>query len=315
MLRQFCATVVAIGCASWFGQTAHAQVRQPSGYFVMQEVGGQNIKDDKLKSPVFTGIVIRERWSNVAPTATTYNWTFLDAQVARARKYSKKYILAIYTGNNAPRWLNVPLYKTAPYPWEAKMLAAHGNMVAALGARYGSDPNLVGVEISGPTRGPSGSLEMHLADGLTSQSGYSAQRMTSAWTQCADQYARAFPYCALISDGGVAPGGRDATITMGLWNYMAMAYPYQANFSHCSLKANTSLTATHHQLVVNMAKQGRRVGFEMVGPSVAGVDGENGPVDRFGGTFAEACVIAQAANAQWLKIYQGDEYNAMNFGF
>jgi hypothetical protein len=315
MLRQVCATVVAIGCGLWLSRTAEAQVRQPAGYFVMQEVGGQNIKDVKLKSPVFTGIVIRDRWSNVAPTATTYNWAFLDAQVARARKYSKKYILSIYGGNNAPRWLNLPLYKTAPYPWDAKMLAAHGNMVGALGARYGKDPNLVGVEIGGPTRGPSGSNEMHLADGLTSQPGYSAQRMINAWTHCADQYARAFPGCALISDGGVAPGGRDATITMGLLNYMARAYPHQANFSHCALKANTSLTAVHHQLVVNMAQQGRRVGFEMVGPSVAGVNGEKGPVARFGGKFAQACVLAQMANAQWLKIYQGDELNAMSFGF
>jgi hypothetical protein len=225
------------------------------------------------------------------------------------------YILSIYTGNNAPKWLNVPLYKTAPYPWDPTMLVAHGRMVAALGARYAMDPYLAGVEISGPTRGPAGSLEMHLAEGLTRQPGYSPQRMINAWVQCADQYGRAFPYCALISDGGVAPGGRDATITMGLWNYMAMAYPYQANFSHCALKANTSLTAVHHQLVVNMAQQGRRVGFEMVGPSVAGVNGENGPMDRFGGTFAEAAMIAQLANAQWLKIYQGDELNAMSFGF
>jgi hypothetical protein len=281
----------------------------------MQGVSQQNVKDVKLKSPVFRGIVIRERWSNITPTPTTYNWAFLDAQVARARKYSKMYILSIYTGNNAPKWLNVPLYKMAPYPWDPTMLAAHGQMVSALGARYANDPYLAGVELSGPTRGPSGSLEMHLADGLTKQPGYSAQRMISAWTLCADQYGRAFPYCAMISDGGVAPAGRDATITMGLWNYMAMAYPFQANFSHCALKANTSPTALHHQLVVNAAQQGRRVGFEMFGPSAGGVDGEKDPNPAFGGTFAQALAIGSMANPQWLKIYQADELNAMNAGF
>ena len=315
MKRNFCATVVATVCGLLMGNSAEAQYRQPSGYFVMQEVGSQNIKDVKLKSPVFTGIVIRERWSNVAPTPTTYNWAFLDQQVARARRFGKRYILAIYTGNNAPKWLNVPLYKTAPYPWDPTMLAAHGRMVAALGARYGGDVYCVGVEIGGPTRGPSGSLEMQLADGLTQQPGYSNERMIATWMQCVDQYGGAFRYCALISDGGVAPGGRDSTITQTVWNYMAIAYPFQANFSHCALKANTSMTAVHHQLVVRMAQQGRRVGFEMVGPSVAGVNGENGPVARFGGPFAQALVIANLANAQWLKIYQGDELNAINAGF
>lgn len=315
MKRNFCATVVAMACGLLASHSAEAQYRQPSGYFVMQEVGSQNIKDDKLASPVFTGIVLRERWSNVAPTASTYNWAFLDSQVARARRLGKRYILSIYTGGNAPKWLGVPLYKTAPYPWDPAMLAAHGRMVAVLGARYGGDAYCVGVELSGPTRGPNGSLEMMLADGLARQPGYSSQRMIAAWTQCVDQYADAFPYSALISDGGVAPGGRDSTITQGVWNYMAQAYPYQANFSHCALKANTSESATHHQLVVYMAQQGRRVGFEMIGPSVAGVDGENGPVDRFGGNFFQALAIADRANAQWLKIYQGDELNALNAGF
>jgi hypothetical protein len=291
-------------------QSAFAQVRQPTGYYVMQEVGSQNIKDKKLASPVFSGIVIRQRWATMNPAPGVYNWTFLDAQVLRARRLGKQYILAIYTGNNAPLWLGLPLFRSAPYPWDPTMLKWHGQMVAALGARYAADPYLVGVELSGPTRGPSGSLEMMLADGLTRQPGYSVAAMISAWCQCVDQYGRAFPYCAMISDGGVAPGGKNATITQAVWNYMYGMYPRQANFSHCALKANTSETAVHHQLVVQMAMHGGRVGFEMVGPSVAGENGQNGPIARFGGTFAEAVDIADRANASWLKIYQGDEANA-----
>jgi hypothetical protein len=276
----------------------------------MQEVGSQNIKDKKLASPVFSGIVIRQRWGTMNPGPGVYNWTFLDAQVLRARRLGKQYILAIYTGDNSPLWLGVPLFRMAPYPWDPTMLYWHGQMVAALGARYAVDPYLVGVELSGPTRGPNGSLEMMLADNLTRQPGYSVPAMISAWCQCVDQYGRAFPYCAMISDGGVAPGGKDATITQAVWNYMYGMYPRQANFSHCALKANTSETAVHHQLVVQMAMHGGRVGFEMIGPSMAGENGQNGPVARFGGTFAQAVDIADRANASWLKIYQGDEANA-----
>jgi hypothetical protein len=135
--------------------------------------------------------------------------------------------------------------------------------------------------------------------------------MIDAWKECADQYAQAFPECALISDGGAAPGGGDASITMGLWNHLATAYPKQANFSHCSLKASTSPQAIHHLLVLQMAAKGRRVGFEMVGPSLGGVNGENGPVPRFGGAFAKAIALANVSKAQWLKIYQADERGAL----
>ncbi len=323
MLRKLCRLAVVILCATSSshvageepsqgrakGPSSRAAIRQPAGYFVMQQVGAQNVSDRKLASPAWEGIVIRERWSTVQPTATTTDWSFIDRQIARAKKYGKKYILAIYTGNNAPRWLDAPLYQTAPYPWDETMLREHGRMIEMLGQRYADDPDLVGIELGGPTRGPSGSLEMHLAAGLTQQPGYSEERMVSAWRQCIDQYAAAFPGCALISDGGVAPGGGNARISQAVFGYLFAKYPERANVSHCALKANTPATALHHELVVEMGKRGCPVGFEMIGPSVGGTNGERGPVPRFGGPFHQACRIAHDANARWLKVYQGDERN------
>jgi hypothetical protein len=284
-------------------------VRQPIGFFVMQQVDHQNISDAKLASPKWTGIVIRQRWSAVEPAANTFDWKFVDAQAARARKLGKKYILAIYTGDNDPKWLNVPLYLGAPYPWDAKMLSEHGKMVEQLGKRYAKDSDLVGVEIGGPTRAPSGSLEMHLATGLTYQKGYSEAKMIAAWKQCIDQYALAFPNCALISDGGVAPGGGRMTITQTVFDYLFTKYRDRANFSHCALKASMPEAALHHVAVANMGKHGARIGFETIGPSVGGANGENGAVKRFGGNFNQALQIAQRANAKWLKVYQADERN------
>jgi hypothetical protein len=312
MTKLFAALFSCIAACSWTMASADAQTRVPLGYFVMQELDTQNVKDVKLASPVFTGIVIRQRWSTINPAPNTFNWKFLDQQTARARRLGKRYIIAIYTGNNAPGWLGVPLYKSAPLPWDEAMLNAHGQMVMALGQRYGADPSLVGVEIGGPTRGPSGSLEMHLADGLVNYPGYSAERVALAWIRCIDQYGTAFRQCALISDGGVAPGGKDVSITQSAFDYLAQRYPMQAQFSHCALKANTLETAPHHQVVLGMARRGCAVGFEMVGPSVAGTDGQNGPVARFGGSFSSALLIANRAGARWLKIYQGDEFNALS---
>jgi len=288
---------------------ANAEPRQPSGYFVIQSVAAQNVSDAKLASPKWTGIVLRDTWAHVAPTSTTMDWKFLDEQVARARRLKKKYVLGILTGNNAPSWLNVPRYQSAPYPWDQIMLKAHGQMVAELGQRYGSDPDLVGVHISGPTRGPKGSLEMYLARGLTEQPGYSEARVVGAWKKCIDQYAIAFPDCALISKGGVAPGRGSAAISQAVFDYLFATYPDRANVSHSALKASTQEAALHHRIVVEMSRRGCRVGFEMVGPSVGGKGGQNGPILRFGGPFSRAFEIARQANAKWLTVYQGDEIN------
>jgi hypothetical protein len=298
------AFVASLACAY-----AKPEPRQPSGYFVIQSVGAQNVSDKKLSSPKWTGIVIRGTWTQIAPTSTTMDWTFLDEQVARAKRLKKKYVLGILTGNNAPSWLDVPRYQSAPYPWDPIMLEAHGRMVAELGRRYGSDLDLVGVHLSGPTRGPKGSLEMYLARGLTEQPGYSAERVVDAWKTCIDQYAEAFPECALISKGGVAPGRGNAAISQAVFDYLFATYPDRANVSQSALKASTQESALHHRIVVEMSRRGCRVGFEMVGPSVGGKNGQKGPIRRFGGPFSRALDIARRANAQWLTVYQGDEKN------
>ncbi len=291
------------------GVQLEAIPRQPTGYFVIQRVGGQNVSDAKLSSPKWDGILIRERWAAIEPAEASYDWTFIDEQVARAKKYKKKYMLGINTGNNAPGWLGVPLYQEAPYPWDPTMLSAHARMVKKLGERYSNDPGLVGVCISGPTRGPSGSLEMQLAVGLTRQEGYSEERIIAAWKGCIDQYAEAFPDCALISKGGVAPGGGRATISQAVFDYLFTRYPDRANVSHCALKAGTREHALHHKVVVEMGRRGCRVGFEMVGPSAGGKNGQKGSLPRFGGPFQDALLIAERANAQWLTVYQADERN------
>jgi hypothetical protein len=291
------------------GSHAYAEPRQPTGYFVIQSVGTQNVSDTKLSSPKWTGIVIRDTWNRIAPTPTSMDFAFLDEQIGRAKKLKKKYVIGILTGNNAPLWLNVPRFQSAPYPWDPIMLDAHGQLVDELGRRYGDDPDLVGVHISGPTRGPKGSLEMYLAEGLIEQLGYSEHRVVEAWKKCIDQYAVAFPNCALISKGGVAPGRRKASISQAVFDYLFSQYADRANVSHCALKASTQEAALHHRLVVEMSRRGCRVGFEMVGPSVGGKNGQNGPLRRFGGTFARALDIAREANAQWLTVYQGDESN------
>lgn len=288
-------------------------IRQPSGYFVMQEVGAQNVSDRKLDSDNLTGLVIREHWENMNPKQGEFRWDFIDQQLARCEKFGKKAILAIYTGSSAPTWIGGewfgPQGKEAPYPWSSAMLAAHPGMVASLAARYAKSPLVVGVEIGGPTC-PERSLEMHPSNGVDKLLGYSEYRFLAAWKECGSQYAENFRECAVISDGGPFPAGGKAHVTTAFWDYMHRNYREQFNVSHCSLKADTPEDALHHKIVVDYAKAGGRIGFEMVGPSRGGNDGEKGPVSRFGGEFSTALALAEKAGAKWIKCYQSDVSSA-----
>lgn len=284
-------------------------LRQPVGYYVMQEVGAQNVSDAKLSSSKFVGFVLRERWRNCNPAPGQYDWSFTDAQFRRAERLNRQVILSIYTGSNAPPWIPGAKFggdRPAPLPWSNDMLTAYEALQREAGKRYGNHPLLVGVEIGGATC-PDTSNEMHPNGGVERQPGYSLNAMTNAWIRCGRACAESFPSVAIISDGGPNPAGGRADVTLALWDYMHSTYGQRFNASHCALAAKTPENALHHRIVVEHKKRGGRIGFEMIGPSLGGINGEKGPVSRFGGKFSTAIALGEKAGASWYKPYQGDE--------
>lgn len=284
------------------------EVKQPKGYYIMQAVSNQNVSDTKLKSVKNAGIVIRVSWAKLNPAPGKYNWSFLDSQIARCKKYNKQYILSIYTGSNAPSWITgikfgPNKYKLAPLPWSESMLTAYEQMVSDVGKRLNSDPLLVGVEIGGPTC-PDMSIEMHFTNNVERQKGYSIQAMINAWNRAGSACAKAFPNCAVITDGGPAPGGNNVAINNAYYDYMFKNYKSQFNVSHCSLAAKTNENWIGHKLVSNHFKNGGRVGFEQV---CASVNRSGQPISRYGGTLQKSLDIGSRAGMSWLKYYQDDE--------
>jgi hypothetical protein len=291
-------------------------IRQPKGFYVMQEVGGQNVNDAKLKSARHQGILIRESWARLNPSKGQYNFSFLDNQISRCQSFNKQFILSIYTGSNAPVWIPGskfgPSGKLAPLPWNVDMLNAYAEMMGALANRYGDNKLLVGVEIGGPTC-PDMSIEMHFTSNVQSQKGYSEQAMIDAWKKCGRAVADAFNNVAVITDGGPAPGGGKETINNAFYDYMFKTYPNQFNVSHCALSAGTNEDWIGHTLVSGHKKKGGRIGFEAVGPSVTR-KGE--PLARFKGTFSESLEIGKRAGMSWYKYYQDDEqFLPLDFGW
>lgn len=285
--------VVLVACVS--NIVVAGPVQQPSGFYVMQAVHQQNVRDDVLATPPISGIHLRDTWALLEPDSTTNSFSWLDDQVSRAKRLGKSVTLGVYTGIRSPTWLGLPLIDGTPIPWDPVVNLAHQAMVADLGAHFGGDPAISAVHISSPAT--SESLEMFLPAGLISVAGYSDQKIIDVWKSSIDAYAAAFPNKALVLDVAMAPDAGGA-ITDAVIDYAQAKVGDRINFIHCSLKATTSAVAPHHTRVVNAHREGSRIGFEMVSPS--------SDVSRFGGEFADALAIGQAAGAAWYQIYQSD---------
>lgn len=288
--------------------------RSPRGWFVMQEVGAQNVKDNKLTHPKVSGLCLREKWNRLNPKLGVYNWSFLDKQIDRCVKTNRDIILSIYTGSNAPLWIAGPKFgpsdNVAPYPFDTRMLDAYAVMIEKVGAQYKNESHIVGIEIGGPTC-PDMSIEMHYTHSPQKLKGYSEQAMIDAWKACGQEVAKAFPQCAIITDGGPAPGGNRGTrVNTPFYDFMFKEYANRFFVTHCALKANTSISAPHHKLVTDHKKRGGRTGFEA---ACGQLDGNGRPIKRFGGAWPKARQIAAAAGAEFIKFYQWDVDVLPNF--
>ena len=284
----FAALILASACS--------AGTIQPLGYFVMQPLHGNNppLADSVLASPALAGVHLRDKWSLVEPTRTANSFTWLDGQLARARALNKKATLGIYAGTNSPAWLGVRKISGAPVPWDAGVVSSFTAMVADLGDHYRDNPTIAAVHMSSPATYES--MEMHLAGGVYTASGYSDAKIIDVWRRSIDAYAAAFPSTALVLDLAMVPDSRGA-VTFAVLDYAQATLGDRLNVIHCSLKASTNTNAPHHQAVLGAHAEGTRIGFEMVGPSNDA---------RFGGTFSQAIAIGSAAGASWYQIYQYD---------
>lgn len=252
--------------ATAFGE--EAKLRAPAGIFALQpgdpvvlKPGNRRlVTDAQLALPPVAGLTIRARWSWVHPREKQFDFSFLDAQIARCRQARKVYKILIMTGKDAaPEWLGGPWHAGAPVPWSRELSDAYADLVAALGERYADDPRLVGVHVTGPTYP---SAEMHPAPGIEEVKGYNDEAMIGAWRRSIDAYAAAFPEVACILSISVRPPARRFLEPVAAYGRQKLGP--RLTLQHNALKASTDPRASHHAFIVQQAKHGVRTGFEMV---------------------------------------------------
>jgi hypothetical protein len=265
--------------------------RAPFGFFVLQGIDKDNVRNSVLRDPSVAGLSIRVSWASL-DNGSGYQWQWLDSQVQRCRALGKPYMLRMMAGKDSPTWIEGPWHQGAPLPWSSKAQSALSRAIVELGDRYANDPLLVGVHVSSTAN--YSSAEMHMAPGLTTYAEYSDSKMIDAWTKAIDSYNAAFPSCAVILNATLEPNHRGA-ITYPVIAHCQQRLGLRATFQHNSLKASTPMDARHHKMILDLGKNGWRIGFQMTSGSSQ---------DRFGGTFEEA--LGNAPGASYFEIYQED---------
>jgi hypothetical protein len=278
--------------------------RRPQGYFALQpghpavlEPGSSRVVPDRLiELPHVAGLTIRARWAWIHPTATSTDYTFLEAQAARCRRLGKGFKILVMTGvDSSPRWLPGGWHASAPVPWGQEVREQYAILVRELGELFAEDPACVGTHITGPTYP---SAEMHPAPSLESVKGYSVDAMAGAWKASIDAYAAAFPHtaaCLSISVRGAARRYVNEVISYG-----RAALGDRFAVQHNALKASTLVQAPHQQLVAAAARDGVRTGYEMVCAAATNPR-------RFGSNDVKVGIaIGRAAGGTYWDVYPPD---------
>ncbi len=110
------------------------------------------IKQQIIDHPDIAGFMVLDSWDSVEPTEGVYNWTHIDAEVARAKAGNKVVRLAIHTGGESvPDWVysNYPNVDTViaydkftgsarwiPAYWDPEFIEIKRRFYEALGNRY-----------------------------------------------------------------------------------------------------------------------------------------------------------------------------------
>lgn len=130
--------------------------------------------DDTLKNgtkptlPPFTqGVTVRLQWSMVQLDATTFNWTGLDASVARAQAAGQQVQIGIHPGTGTPQFVYQAgaarfrmlwdlafshpncTFVSFPIPWDQVYLSYWQKFLQALAERYDNNTAVAGIKVAG----------------------------------------------------------------------------------------------------------------------------------------------------------------------
>jgi PKD repeat protein len=187
-----------------------------SGVYALQTANAK-IQPSVLSNPYVDGIAIRATWKFMEPTDGSYNWSYLDNNIAAAAAAGKKVSLSIQTGVDTPAWVYAEgaqsvlfRHQKIPVPWDSVYLTKWEQFITELGQRYGNNPAVDHVVLTGINETTQETLLPHTrADALIWQgAGYTRAKLEAAWQSMADTWSAAFANKQIVMD--VVPNGLPA---------------------------------------------------------------------------------------------------------
>ena len=181
-----------------------------------------------LTNPYIQGTLWRETWALLDKNGQwQHDWTFLDACFRESNEHGKFAALQILAGASAPQWFfDLPGAKHleltgvgwTTVPWDPMFQLLWEEVQTAMAARYGDNPNLKYVVLSGVGQASESFLvksieDQAAADALAQSMGY--PDAVTAWKAgvkwLIDMYARVWHKPVVLVTGAPFPnGGTDA---------------------------------------------------------------------------------------------------------
>lgn len=204
------------------------------GLYVMgYQVG---ITQSQADNSNIDGLHIRSVWSAIEPTEGNYDWSYLDAEIEKARSRGKKASLSIAAGRYTPSWVydagaqkfiyteDNPYRKgifctdvTITIPFDPIYLQKWKNFIKAFGARYNNNEAVRYIRISGINEATAeiilphelGGAAIENCDKLTSydvqnwiNAGYTQTVIKNTWIEIVRALQDAFPDKAFTASIG-----------------------------------------------------------------------------------------------------------------
>lgn len=210
--------LAALALCAW-ATLANAAV--PTGVFILYNPGDQI-------SAAAAGVTLTVNWSAIEPSPGVFNWSAIDDGIKAAGTRQVK--LGIQGGVFSPAWVyaggaasisetwawkwGFPLcsVQRSPIPWDTTFLADWNRLTAALGARYGSNPQVVAIAHSAimskdlenvlPTAAPTSCPHSINPQEAWLAAGYTPDLILGAAAQATAAYVAAFPHATIVLETG-----------------------------------------------------------------------------------------------------------------
>lgn len=245
-----------------------------TGYGLLQPGDRQQVlTNSEMGHKALSFMVLRDRWKYLQPNSSpnSINLDRLKVQIERCHKFNKGYIPAIMTGQDCtPDWIigtrlnwqhDRRSYKNVLAPWLPIIPKTYENILQKLADLIENDPLNCGVWVNGPTVA---SQEMH-TNGVHTQKGYSAALMFDNWRTITILFNSIFKKSNLIYS--ISGQIEALKYVKNVIEYAKATFPKERlAFQHNSLGKQTSVNSNHHKLLLQLEKEGYRVGSEQVQP-------------------------------------------------